>query len=101
MAKKESMRHADFSTAPLSPLAPTAATRPTAATGGGGAGFANMFGEVQGEVAAYIQHGDGAASGAATLSAEGSMWRARAAGLISGELGADGVEAPAGAGATS
>lgn len=97
------MRHADFSTAPMAPLAPTAATRPTAAMGGG-SGFGNMFGEVQGEVAAYIQNGDGGASGAVALSAEGSIWHARAAGLIGGEgdlEGVEGVEAMAGAGAAS
>ncbi|NNG24310.1 glycoside hydrolase family 73 protein [Telluria aromaticivorans] len=93
------MRHADFATAPLSPLAPTAATRPTAAIGGG-SGFGNMFGEVQGEVAAYIQNGDGGESGAAALSAEGSIWHARAAGLISGENEVDGVDAVSGADTT-
>ena len=93
------MRHADFSTASIAPLAPTAATRPTAAIGGG-SGFGNMFGEVQGEVAAYIQNGDGE-TGAAALSAEGSIWHARAAGLISGETEVDGVDAPAGAGSTT
>ena len=88
------MRHADFNTPALTPTAPTAATRPTAAIGGGG-GFGAMFGDVQGEVAAYIQNGDGGpASGAAALSAEGAMWRARAHGLISGEVD---VQAPVGA----
>ncbi|MFC0250575.1 glycoside hydrolase family 73 protein [Massilia consociata] len=86
------MRHADFSIPATQPLAPTVATRPTAATGGG-SGFGSMFNDVQGEVAAYIQNGDGGASGAASLSAEGAMWRARAAGIIGGEAegDADGV----------
>lgn len=91
------MRHADFSTPALSPTAPTSATRPTAAIGGG-SGFGAMFNEVQGEVAAYIQNGDPAAmddAGAAALSAEGAVWRARAAGLIDGE-----AEVDAGGGAT-
>jgi flagellar protein FlgJ len=83
------MRHADFSTPALQPLAPTSATRPTAAIGGD-AGFSNMFSEVQGEVASYIQNGDGG-DAAPGLSAEGGMWRARAQGLISGELEAEGV----------
>lgn len=88
------MRHADFSTPALTPTAPTAATRPTAAIGGG-SGFGAMFGELQGEVAAYIQNGDGASgSGATALSAEGAMWRARATGLIHGETE---VETPGGA----
>jgi flagellar protein FlgJ len=92
------MRHADFTTPALSPTAPTAATRPTAAIGGG-SGFGSMFSEVQGEVAAYIQSGDGeAGSGAAALTAEGAMWRARANGLISGETE---VEAIGGGGAST
>ena len=85
------MRHADFSTPALTPTAPTAATRPTAAIGGG-SGFGAMFNEVQGEVAAYIQNGDPAGmddAGAAALSAEGAVWRARAAGLIDGEAEVD------------
>ncbi len=89
------MRHADFSTPALLPTAPTASTRPTAAIGGSGAGFGSMFGEVQGEVAAYIQNGDPGgfgSSGAAGLSAEGAMWRARANGLISGETEVEGAE---------
>ncbi len=89
------MRHADFSTPALQPTAPTAATRPTAGIGGGdGSSFGRMFGEVQGEVAAYIQNGDPGASssGAAGLTAEGAMWRARATGLISGETEVEGAE---------
>lgn len=89
------MRHADFSTPAILPTAPTAATRPTAGFGGGtGAGFGRMFSEVQGEVASYIQNGEPGVSsgGAAALSAEGAMWRARAAGLISGETEVEGSE---------
>ena len=94
------MRHADFSMPSMQPTAPTAATRPTAGIDGGtGAGFGRMFSEVQGEVAAYIQDGDLAQSGgAAGLSAEGAVLRARAAGLIGGETevdGPDGVDANA------
>lgn len=95
------MRHADFSTPALLPTAPTAATRPTAGIGGGdGSSFSRMFGEVQGEVAAYIQNGDAgeSGSGAAGLTAEGAMWRARATGLISGETEVDAAEGPAAAG---
>ncbi|MGH8854020.1 MAG: flagellar assembly peptidoglycan hydrolase FlgJ [Telluria sp.] len=84
------MRQFDFSTPAPQPLASTAPTRPTAALGGG-SGFGAMFGEVQGEVASYIQHGDGGASGAAGLSPEGALLRARATGLISGEAEVDGV----------
>ena len=93
------MRHADFSTPALAPTAPTASTRPTAAIGGG-AGFAGMVSEVQGEVAAYIQNGDlaDAGGGGAALSAEGAIWRARAAGLMGGETEVDG---PDGVGATN
>lgn len=88
------MRHADFSMPSMQPTAPAAATRPTAGIGGGsGAGFGQMFSEVQGEVAAYIQNGDaGESGGAASLNAEGAIWRARAAGLISGETAVDGPD---------
>ncbi len=89
------MRHADFSMPSMAPTAPTASTRPTAAVGnsvGGGSGFANMFSEVQGEVAGYIQNGDHDTSGAAGLSAEGAVWRARAAGLLSGDTEVDGPD---------
>ncbi|CAN7537265.1 flagellar assembly peptidoglycan hydrolase FlgJ [Massilia sp. LjRoot122] len=93
------MRHADFSTPALAPTAPTASTRPTAAIGGG-SGFASMFSEVQGEVATYIQHGDPAdASGGAALSAEGAIWRARAAGLMGGETEVDGPDGVGGSNA--
>jgi len=89
------MRHADFSMPSMQPTAPTAGTRPTPAFGeAGGSSFGRMFGEVQGEVAAYIQNGDPGESGggAAGLSPEGAMWRARAAGLISGEAEVDGPD---------
>ncbi len=92
------MRHADFSMPSMAPTAPTAATRPTAAIGGG-SGFGSMFSEVQGEVSAYIQNGDGGdGSAAAALTAEGAMWRARANGLVGGETE---VEAIGGGGATT
>ena len=92
------MRHADFSMPSMQPTAPTAGTRPTPAFGESGTGFGRMFSEVQGEVAAYIQNGDMAesGSGAAGLSPEGAMWRARAAGLISGEAEVDGPDGPDG-----
>src|SRR5687768_10246465 len=86
MARTPSMRPADFLSTRIEPLAPTSATRPTAPIGGGmGAGFGQMFSEVQGEVAAYIQNGDGgmADSGASSLNAEGALLRARANGLLS------------------
>ena len=90
------MRPADFLSTRIEALAPTSATRPTAPLGGGGAGFGEMFSEVQGEVAAYIQNGDAGGSGASTLSAEGALLRARANGLIMGaeeaETGADSVD---------
>jgi flagellar protein FlgJ len=93
------MRHADFSMPSMQPTAPTAGTRPTAGIGGAGASFGRMFTEVQGEVAAYIQGGDLAGSAsAASLNAEGAIWRARATGLISGEPEVDGVEATNAAG---
>ncbi|WP_373896709.1 glycoside hydrolase family 73 protein, partial [uncultured Massilia sp.] len=58
-------------------------------------GFGGMFSEVQGEVAAYIQNGDGGSGGgASTLTAEGAMWRARATGWINGDSE---VEATSGA----
>lgn len=82
------MRHADFSIAPTAPTAAAAATRPTAGFGGGGdASFGRLFSELQGEVNAYIQHGDAGADGgaASSLSAEGALLRLRARGLIMGE----------------
>jgi len=73
------MRHAEFSTS-IPALAPTAATRPTAAIGatnsGAGGNFGGVFGELQGEVADFIQNG-GASTSSATLSAEGRVWAAR------------------------
>ena len=96
------MNHADFSMPSTQPLAPTGATRPTAPIGGnsGGSGFGQMFSEVSGEVAAYIQNGDGFEPAAPALNAEGSIWRARAAGLLGGEAEVDGVSGSTG-GATS
>jgi flagellar protein FlgJ len=55
------MRHAEFSTAPLAPATPLAPTRPTQGLGGG-SGFGRVFGELQSEVADFIQHGDRAGS---------------------------------------
>jgi len=81
------MRHADLSIAPTAPTAATAAARPTAGLGGGDASFGRVFSELQGEVNAYIQHGDAGADGGAApgLSAEGALLRLRARGLIMGE----------------
>lgn len=80
------MRHADFSIAPTAATAATAATRPTAAIDGGGdAGFGRLFNELQGEVNAYIQHGDVDGAAASSLSAEGALLRLRAQGLIMNE----------------
>lgn len=73
------MRHADFSTTPLSATLPAAPTRPLAASGGGG-GFGRAFAEVQGEVAAFIQNGGG--ESAPGLSPEGSVWHARSAAAV-------------------
>ena len=88
------MRPADFLSTRIEPLAPTSATRPTAPMGGAGSGFGAMFSEVQGEVAAYIQNGDGGdgESGASALSAEGALLRARANGLIMGAEEPEAVE---------
>ncbi|TFW29696.1 glycoside hydrolase family 73 protein [Massilia horti] len=69
------MRHADWSTAPLTPTAPTAPTSPTAPLGGG-SGFGGVFRQVQDEVTEMIRNGD--AGAAPRLTAEGSVWRARA-----------------------
>ena len=80
------MRHADFSIAPTAPTAATSATRPTAGLGGGGdASFGRVFNALQGEVNAYIQHGDADGGAASSLSAEGALLRLRAQGLIMGE----------------
>ncbi len=79
------MRHAEFSIAPTAAATATAATqatRPTTAIGGGDASFGRLFGELQGEVNAYIQHGDADGGAASSLSAEGALLRLRAQGLI-------------------
>lgn len=87
------MRHAEFTTA-IPSLAPTASTRPTAAIGNsGGSGFGDVFNEVQGDVADFIQNGGGWTS-SATLSAEGRVWAARsseAAGVNANAVIGDGV----------
>ncbi len=88
------MRQTEFSTAPIAATAPTAATRPTAGIGGGGS-FGNIFGSVQEEVASFIQNGSGdgfGASSSAALSAEGSIWQARA-GQAANAIVGDGGEA--------
>lgn len=83
------MRHAEFTTS-IPALAATTPTAPTAPIGNGGGSFSGVFGQVQGEITDYIQHGDGGFPASATLSAEGSMWRARASeaasasGVVSG-----------------
>ncbi len=70
------MRHAEFSTTPLSATLPTASTRPTAAMGGG-SGFGSTFAAVQGEVVDFIQNGGGTT--ATDLTPEGAMWHQRSA----------------------
>ena len=70
------MRHAEFSTTPLSATLPTASTRPTAAIGGG-SGFGRAFADVQSEVAAFIQNGGGTT--ATDLTPEGAVWHQRSA----------------------
>ncbi len=72
------MRHAEFSAIPaLAATAPTRATAPLA-NGGGTSGFAGLFGDVQGEVADFIQNGGGGGfASATTLNPEGSLWAAR------------------------
>ena len=89
------MRHAEFTTS-IPALAPTAATAPTAPAGNGGGNFGGVFGQLQGEVADFIQNGDGGFSSAANLSAEGSVYRARSSEAAAakepaplGELAAD------------
>jgi peptidoglycan hydrolase FlgJ len=72
------MRHAEFSTAPLSATLPTAPARPIAANGGGS--FGRAFADLQGEVAAFIQHGGGPS--APELTPEGNVWRARSAAAV-------------------
>lgn len=101
------MRHADFAIAPTAPTAATAstaATRPTAGLGGGGgdASFGRVFHELQGEVNAYIQHGDAEGGAASSLSAEGALLRLRAHGLVMGdEDGVEGAAASGGAAAST
>lgn len=82
------MRQLDFLIASTRALAPTSATAPTAAAGGG-AGFGAVFNQVQNEVAAFIERGgaaDGAerTGGAAMLSPEGRVARARAPAAVDG-----------------
>jgi flagellar protein FlgJ len=71
-------------------LAPTAATRPSAPLGGG-SGFGRVFSQVQGEVTAFIQNGDG--TSAPALSPEGQMLRVRS-GEAAGAVAAAGAQAP-------
>ncbi|WP_296946680.1 glycoside hydrolase family 73 protein [uncultured Massilia sp.] len=72
------MRHAEFSAIPaLAATAPTRATAPLANGGAGMSGFAGLFGDVQGEVADFIQNGGGGFATAATLTPEGQVWAAR------------------------
>jgi len=89
------MRQTEFTTVPMSATAPTAPTRPTASIGGG-SGFGNIFGSVQEEVASFIQNGDGGSfgSGSATLSAEGSVWQARASQAANAIVGDGGEASP-------
>src|SRR5438094_8459384 len=86
------MRHAEFSTS-IPALAPTAATAPTAPAGNGGGNFRGVYGQLQSEVADFIQNGDGGFSSAANLSAEGSVYRARSseAAAANGIIGDDGA----------
>lgn len=75
------MRHADLNTAFTPATTPTAPTRPTAGIGSGlGSQFSGVFGEVQEEVASFIQNGGGDSfdAASASLSPEGSVWQARA-----------------------
>jgi len=93
------MRQPEFNAA-LPAIAPTAATRPTAPIGGATGGFGNMFGEVQGEVADFIQNGAGdfgaglaGTYGAAALSPEGQAVAARTSAAANAIVG-DGGTAP-------
>lgn len=87
------MRHVDFTIPSITPTAATSATRPTAASDGS-EGFGRMFSELQGEVAQFIQNGDNGTTAASSLNAEGALLRARASGLLDGELqGLEGVPA--------
>ena len=81
------MRHADFSTSPISATVPTASTRPTTAIGGG-SGFGRAFSDVQGEVVDFIQNGGGASM--PDLTPEGSLWHARSAQSVLGAPEVDG-----------
>jgi flagellar protein FlgJ len=85
------MRHAEFNVAAMPTLAPTAATRPAAPLGGGSGGFGRVYSELQGEVAEFIQHGDGASAPA--LSPEGQALRVRS-GEAAGAVAAAGSQAP-------
>jgi len=91
------MRQTEFTTASITATAPTAATRPTAGIGGG-SGFGNIFGSVQEEVASFIQNGSGDSFGgggsSATLSAEGSIWQARASQAANAVVGDGGEASP-------
>jgi flagellar protein FlgJ len=87
------MRHVDLSLPSIAPTAATSATRPTAAIDGG-EGFGRMFSQLQGEVASFIENGDSGTSAASALNAEGALQRARASGLLDGEIrGLEGVPA--------
>jgi flagellar protein FlgJ len=88
------MRHAEFTIAAMPALAPTAATRPAAPLGAG-SGFGRVFSEVQGEVSAFIQHGDGAS--APVLSPEGQLLRLRSGEVAGAVAEAGGAVAEAGA----
>ncbi|MGJ9417744.1 flagellar assembly peptidoglycan hydrolase FlgJ [Massilia sp. CMS3.1] len=81
------MRHADFSSSPVSATVPTTATRPTTAIGGG-SGFGRAFSDVQGEVVDFIQNGGGASM--PDLTPEGSLWHARSAQSVLGAPEVDG-----------
>jgi flagellar protein FlgJ len=85
------MRHAEFNVAAMPTLAPTAATRPAAPLGGGSGGFGRVYSELQGEVAEFIQHGDGASAPA--LSPEGQALRVRS-GETAGAVAEAGSQAP-------
>jgi flagellar protein FlgJ len=89
------MRHAEFLTAATPALTPTASTRPAAPIGGNGSGFGGIFGQVQSEVADFIQNGDGDSFSAGALSPEGQVVAARTgeAAAAAGIIG-DGETAP-------
>ena len=81
------MRHADFSTTPISATLPTESTRPTSAIGGG-SGFGRAFADVQGEVVDFIENGGGPSM--PDLTPEGSLWHARSAASVVGAPEVDG-----------